>query len=70
VVLERSRDAGVRRCLERVIAEERTLVARRLPGVAAAGAVVRVVPWRDPLPALHAGVGPFPPLGRSDGGAQ
>src|SRR4051812_40350206 len=67
VVLERAQDAGLWRCLERVIAEERALLAstRRLPGLAHGGPVVRVVRWRDPLPALHAGVGPFPALGAS-----
>ena len=65
-MLERAQDAGLWRCLERVIEEEQRLLgaSRRLPGVEGAGARLRVVAWRDPLPALHAGVGPFPALER------
>lgn len=62
VVLEREEDAGLRRCLTRVLEEECAADdAARLPGVVVGGPSLRVVPWRDPLPHVHAGVRPFPP---------
>jgi hypothetical protein len=63
VVLQRPDDEGLRRCLSRVIEEERVEeIAARLPGAAASMPALRIVPWRDPLPHVHAGVRPFPPL--------
>jgi DNA-binding MarR family transcriptional regulator len=63
VALDRPEDAGLWRCLERVLEEERAAeLAARLPGVPSVMPAVRVVPWRDPLPHVHAGVRPFPPL--------
>jgi DNA-binding PadR family transcriptional regulator len=69
VVLERDQDAALARLLDRLLEEEGAAeFAARLPGVAIEVPTVRVVPWRDPLPHVHAGVAPFPaPM--SDGSA-
>src|SRR4051794_31979417 len=63
LVLERPEDGGPRRWPARVIEEERVEeIAARLPGIAARMPALRIVPWRAPLPHVHAGVRPFPPM--------
>ena len=49
--------------LQRLLDEEGTAeMAARLPGVSVCTPTIRIVPWRDPLPHVHAGVRPFPRL--------
>jgi hypothetical protein len=66
VVLERPRDAQLMRTLTRLVDE---VEIRRRAWIARCGSAarpqVRVVPWRDPLPELHAGIGPFPMIDRT-----
>lgn len=62
VLLERPEDGALRRRLDAMISEEHALdSAARLPGVQAMPRLA-IVPWHDPLPKLHAGIGPFPRL--------
>jgi DNA-binding MarR family transcriptional regulator len=61
VVLDQ--DVALKRLLNRVLEEEGAAErAGRLPGVPIEVPTIRVVPWRDPLPHVHAGLVPFPPL--------
>jgi hypothetical protein len=65
VVPERRQDAQLARTLKRLVDEAQT---RRHAWTAKwgikPGPEMRVVPWRDPLPELHAGIAPFPAVGR------
>lgn len=61
VLLERPEDGALRRRLEAIIGDERALErAARLPGLRTEPPRLAIVPWRDPLPELHAGIPPFP----------
>jgi hypothetical protein len=65
VVLEREPEAPLPGLLRRLLEEERASeLASRLPGLPVHVPTLRIVPWRDPLPHVHAGVRPFPSLPR------
>jgi DNA-binding Lrp family transcriptional regulator len=64
VVLDRPRDAELRRCLTRLIGD--AAHGSGSFGPVQVQARMRIVSWRDPLPELHAGIAPFPPIDRSD----
>jgi hypothetical protein len=61
VLLDRPRDAELRRSLTRIIEEERRQgLGSVFPELANLGSKLALVDWRDPLPHLHAGIAPFP----------
>ena len=64
LVLEGGEHRSLRARLQQTIDEQAVLARGRrldLPGEPSA-AQLRVVSWYDPLPAVHAGLHPFPPL--------
>jgi hypothetical protein len=61
VLLDRPRDAGLRRSLTRIIQDERMFSpAALLPWIGELAPKLALVDWRDALPHLHAGIAPFP----------
>ena len=67
VVLDNDAGAPVKRLLTRLLEEETAAeTAARIPGLATNLPVTRVVAWRDPLPWVHAGIRPFPPLAAAE----
>lgn len=63
VLLDRPRDAELRRCLTRLVGEAG--VQGAVFGGIRLQTTVRIVSWRDPLPELHAGIAPFPAIQRA-----
>ena len=69
LVLEGDEHRSLRARLQHTIDEQAVLARGRrldLPGEPSA-AQLRVVAWYDPLPVVHAGIHPFPPLQRRHG---
>jgi hypothetical protein len=59
VLLDRPQDAELRRCLTRLV-DEAQAYGGSFGRIQLQTTRIRIVPWRDPLPELHAGIAPFP----------
>ena len=60
VLLQRPQDAELWRTLTRLVGIAEAERIATLPWARGSRPKLRVVPWRDPLPELHAGIAPFP----------